>query len=49
MPNLLQRKVMKKLIISNEELVIGPEEMSVSTAPRSPKGRRDWEVPNSIH
>lgn len=50
MPNLFQRKVMKKLIISNEELVIGPKEMTVSTTLRSPKGRGDWEVPNSsIH
>lgn len=48
-PNLLQREVMKKLIISNEELVIGPDEMTVSSTLRSLKGLADWEVPNSIH
>lgn len=48
-PNLLQGEVIKKLIISNEELVIGPEEMTVSSTLRSPKALGDWEAPNCIH
>jgi len=40
---------MEKLIISNEELVIAQEEMTISTTFRSPKGLGDWEVPNIIY